>query len=50
VIAPAENILAVFLFQQGAANQWEKWETRGTKVMDYMKSTWKPTHGFVTGK
>ncbi|MDM8006304.1 MAG: carboxypeptidase-like regulatory domain-containing protein [Phycisphaerae bacterium] len=51
VVAPAENVMAVFLFQQGAPpHMWQGWETRGTKVMDYMKSTWKPTHGFVTGK
>jgi hypothetical protein len=50
VVAPADNVLAVFLFQQGAAPpMWEGWETRGTKVMDYMKATWKPTHGFITG-
>jgi protocatechuate 3,4-dioxygenase beta subunit len=29
---------------------WQGWETRGTKVMDYMKSTWKPTHAFISGK
>ncbi len=46
----AENVLAVFLFQQGAPNQWEKWEIRGTKVMDYMKSTWPPTVATLTGK
>jgi hypothetical protein len=51
VVAPAENVLAVFLFAQGAPiYQWQNWETRGTKLMDYMKSTWKPTHGFLTGK
>jgi hypothetical protein len=50
VVAPAPNVLAVFLFQQGAPpHMWQGWETRGTKLMDYMKSTWKPTHGFVTG-
>ncbi len=51
VVAPAPNVLAVFLFQTGAAPpMWQGWETRGTKLMGYMKSTWKPTHGFVTGK
>jgi hypothetical protein len=51
VVAPAENVMAVFLFQQGAPpHMWQGWETRGTKLMDYMKSTWKPTHGFLTGK
>lgn len=51
VIPPAENVLAVFLYQQGAPpHMWQGWETRGTKVMGYMQSTWKPTHGFVKGK
>lgn len=51
VVAPAPNVLAVFLFQQGAPpHMWQGWETRGTKVMDYMRSTWKPTHSFITGK
>jgi hypothetical protein len=51
VVAPAPNVMAVFLFQQGAPpHMWQGWETRGTKVMDYMRSTWKPTHGFLTGK
>jgi hypothetical protein len=51
VVAPAENVMAVFLFQQGAPpHMWQGWETRGTKLMDYMKSTWEPTHGWITGK
>lgn len=51
VVAPAENVLAVFLYAQGAPpHLWQKWEIRGTKVMDYLRSTWKPTHAFVTGK
>jgi hypothetical protein len=51
VVPPAENVMAVFLFQQGAPpHMWQGWETRGTKVMDYMRSTWTPTHGFITGK
>lgn len=51
VPAAAENVLAVFLYQQGAPpHMWQGWETRGTKLMDYMKSTWTPTHGFITGK
>ena len=51
VVAAAENVMAVFLFQQGAPpHMWQGWETRGTKVMDYMKSTWKPTHACITGK
>jgi hypothetical protein len=50
VAAPAENVLAVFLYQQGAPpHMWQGWETRGTPLMGYMKSTWRPTHGFITG-
>lgn len=47
----AENVLGVFVFQQGAPpHMWQGWETRGTKVMDYMKSTWPPTVATLTGK
>ncbi len=44
----APNVMAVFLYQQGAPpHMWQGWETRGTPLMAYMKSTWKPTHGFI---
>jgi hypothetical protein len=50
VVPCAENVLAVFLYQQGAPEYaWGKWETRGTPVMDYMKSTWTPTVGQISG-
>lgn len=46
----AENVLAVFLFQQGAPpHLWQGWETRHTKLMDYMKSTWEPTVAALAG-
>jgi hypothetical protein len=50
VVPCASNVLAVFLYQQGAPEYaWGKWETRGTPVMDYMKSTWTPTVGQISG-
>lgn len=50
VVPCATNVLAVFLFQQGSPPYiWQGWETRGTPVMDYMRSTWTPTVAHVGG-
>lgn len=48
VVAPSPNIIAVFLYQQGSPG-WQKWETMGTPVADYMKTTWKQSVGHVRG-
>ncbi len=49
VVAPSPNVIAVFLYQQGAVSGWEHWEVLGTPVADYMKTTWKGLPAHIRG-
>lgn len=42
------NVKAVFVFQQGSPS-WATFETTGTAVADYMKSTWSTAVGNLVG-
>lgn len=45
----ADEVVAVFVFQQGAIGAWNDFETMGTSVATYMKSTWPPPTGTISG-
>ena len=44
----ANQVVAVFVFQQGSGGWWD-FETMGTAVADYMKSTWTVQSGSIAG-
>jgi len=44
----ADQVVAVFVFQQGSGNWWD-FETMGTSVADWMKSTWTVQPGAIAG-
>lgn len=46
--ACADNVIAVFIYQQGASN-WANYETMGTPVEKYLQTTWTPTVGYIHG-
>jgi len=46
----ADEVVAVFVFQQGAiGGAWSDFETMGTSVATYMKSTWQSPTGSISG-
>jgi len=45
----AIQVVAVFVFQQGDQTSWSNYEVVGTSVATYMRSTWFPASGQVTG-
>ncbi|MGB9586867.1 MAG: carboxypeptidase regulatory-like domain-containing protein, partial [Armatimonadota bacterium] len=45
----ADEVVAVFVFQQGAIGAWSDFETMGTSIATYMKSTWPPATGTISG-
>lgn len=46
----ANEVVAVFVFQQGDQTSWSNYEVIGTSVADYMKTTWEPETGRILGR
>lgn len=43
------QVVAVFVFQQGDQTSWSNYEVVGTSVATYMKTTWTPLSGSISG-
>jgi hypothetical protein len=46
----ANEVVAVFVFQQGDQTSWSNYEVVGTSVATYMQTTWVPDPGLLVGR